>query len=253
MVITPGVKPGACPATRVTHEIQWGRDLHVDFVTFAIFAGEERICLRVTDDFSFGWVPVKFAVQSHSDVGEVADFEHAVVRPDVGDRLLARLDAFDEVGGVVLADFSTVDGFDGSFRQRFVLQVLYRLARNLASINKEPTFGAFEENAIVPLTRDNHFDFIGHVDFDFKVRGRVVLVLNQRMSIFVFDGQLEFDRRHFAGACINSTERPARDVDVVSAPIGQFSSRVFVPVSECIMTIAEERHATTVSLSHFRE
>ena len=89
--------------------------LHFDLKTLAIFAGEERVGLGVADDFSFGWVPFEFAVQTHGDVGEVADFEHAVVGPDVGDRLLARLHSFDEVRGVVLADFSTVDFFDSSF------------------------------------------------------------------------------------------------------------------------------------------
>lgn len=105
-----------------------GEALHVDLETLSRFAGQERVSLFVSDDFSFGCVPVELAVQSHSDIGKMADFEHSVVRPDVGDRLLARLDTLDEVSRVILADFSAVDLFDGSLGERIVLQVLDRLA-----------------------------------------------------------------------------------------------------------------------------
>ena len=83
---------GTGPALTLTN-------LHVDLVALAVFSGEERVGQVVADDFSFGGVPVEFSVQPHGDVGEVADFQHAVMGPDVGNRLLARLHAFDEVGG----------------------------------------------------------------------------------------------------------------------------------------------------------
>jgi hypothetical protein len=78
--------------------------------------------------------------QTHGDVREVADFEHAVMRPDVGDRLLPRLHALDEVGAVVLADRSAVHLFDRSVRQRIVLQVLDRLSGDPAAVDEEPPF-----------------------------------------------------------------------------------------------------------------
>ncbi len=52
---------------------------HIDFESLAVFAGEERVGLGIADDFSLDGIPLQFAAQAHRNVGEVADFEHAVV------------------------------------------------------------------------------------------------------------------------------------------------------------------------------
>ena len=40
---------------------------------------------------------------------------------------------------------------------------------------------------------------------------------------------------------------------MVSAPVGQFSAGVFVPVAERVVTVAVQRDAAAVSLAHFRQ
>ena len=149
----------------------------------------------------------------------MADFEHAVMGPHVGDRLFARLDRFDKIGRMILAHFSAVDLFDGAFRQRILLQILDRLPGDLASVHKESTFCPFKENAIVAFARDNHFDIVRHFDWNFEARGRVILILNQGLPTLVFHWQLEFDRDDFAGARVSGAECPAGNINVVRAPI----------------------------------
>ena len=123
--------------------------LHLDLVTLAAFTCEERVRLGVADDLSLGRIPLEFSTQTHRNVREVAYFEHAVMGPDVGDRLLSRLHALDEVRAMVLADLSAINLFKSSFRQRILLEVLDRLSGDPAAVDEEPPFRALEKNAVV--------------------------------------------------------------------------------------------------------
>ncbi len=57
--------------------------LHVDLEALTILACEERVRLIVTDDRTFDWVPCEWAVQTHCDIGEMADLQHSVVCPHI--------------------------------------------------------------------------------------------------------------------------------------------------------------------------
>ena len=174
------------------------------------------------------------------------------MRPDIGDGLLARIHGFDEVGRVVRADFAAVNLFDGSFRQRIAFEFLDRLPNDLASVDKEPTFCAFKEDAVVTFAGDYHFYVVGHIDFNFKIGGGVVLIVNHRVPILVIHRQRVFDRRHFARPRVAGSESPAGNVNVMRAPVGQFSTGIFVPVSEGVVAITVKRYATTVTFFAFR-
>ena len=53
----------------------------------------------------------------------MANLEHTVVAPNVGDGLLARLDALNEVLGMVLANLAPVDFFDGAIRKLSLIHI----------------------------------------------------------------------------------------------------------------------------------
>jgi len=90
------------------------------------------------------------------------------MRPDIGNWLLAGIDGLDEVGSVICTDLAAINLFDGTFRQWIVFEVFHRRPDDLAAVDKESTFGAFEENAVVTFAGDNHFHIVRHIDFDFE-------------------------------------------------------------------------------------
>ena len=119
----------------------------------------------------------------------MTDLKHAIVRPHIRNWLLARLHALDEVRGVVCADLATIDILNGSLGQRIVAQVLDGFANNLSSIDKEPALAAFKQDAVIAFTCDDHLDIVWHCRPNAKTRGSVVLITDNRMSVFVLDRQ----------------------------------------------------------------
>src|SRR5262249_18566323 len=146
------------------------RSLHIDLEPLAVFTAEERVRLRVAEDFALDWIPVDLAAQTHGDVREVTNLEHAVVGPDVGNGLLPRSHAFDEISGVVGADLAAINLLDGVLRQRAVFQVFHRFAGELAAIDIEPAFGALEQNAVVAFAGNDQLDAVGHIDANGELR-----------------------------------------------------------------------------------
>ena len=128
---------------------------------------------------------------------QVTDFQHAVVRPHIRNGLLPGFHRIREVRRVVLADLATINLFDGSFGQRFVLQIFHRLAGDLASVHEEASLSAFEQDAVTTFTGDDHFDIVGHRGPNFEAGRGVVLILNGRMSVLIRDWQLKLERRDF--------------------------------------------------------
>src|SRR5262245_38094578 len=71
-------------------------------VALAARTGEERVGLLVADEELLLGVPAELSSQLAGDVGDVADADRAVADLDIGDRLLAGLDAVEPVLDVVL-------------------------------------------------------------------------------------------------------------------------------------------------------
>ncbi len=68
---------------------QWAVRLPLDFKPGSVLPSEHRVGLFVSYNRTLFGIPIEFAVESDSNVGQVADLEHAVVRPDVGNRLFS--------------------------------------------------------------------------------------------------------------------------------------------------------------------
>ena len=151
---------------------------------------------------------------------------------------------------MILADRTTVDGFNSAFWQRLVFQGFNRLAGDLATIHEEAAFGPFEQNTIVTFAGDDHFNVVWHVDLDLESRRRVVLIIHNRMAILVFHRQLKLDGCDLAWPGFCCSKGPACDIDMMSTPVSELSTGVFVPVAECVVAVAMQRYATTVSGSH---
>ena len=93
-----------------------------------------------------------------------------------------------------------------------------------------------------------------HIGSDREVGRDVVTIVHHGMSPSLYShARLVFERRDFTGPRIDRTDCPAGNIDVMSAPVGELSARVLVPVSEGVVAVAIKRHAAAVALSHLRE
>ncbi len=118
--------------------------------------------------------------------------------PNVGDRLLARFHAFDEVRRMVLAHLTAIDLFDRPFGQRLLLS--FSIGLPVISLDsRRIDLRPFEENSIITFAGNDHFNILRHVNLDFEVGRCVVLVMHDRVTIFVFHGKLEFYRSTLLG------------------------------------------------------
>ena len=214
--------------------------LHVDFVAFALFAGEPTVGFAVADDFFFVGVPANRALQADGDVGEVAGSHRAMVREHIGDRLRAVAHAFDEVAHVVagllafaeLAEVVFEDWLFGEVGDGGAADVV-----QVAAADEDFAALAFDPNAVARAIADDEDGAVGISAGDIEFRGGVVLIVDRRTAVFEGDGQVGdgFDAQ---GAGVVHAHRPLRDVDVVRAPVGELAAGVFVPPAEFVMRAA---------------
>ena len=90
-----------------------------------------------------------------------------------------------------------------------------RLACNFASVHEEPTFAAFEQNAVVASTCNVHFHATGKLCNDVEVVGGVEAVILFRVSIPEWDGMFHVGAVHFdrSGAFLVESCGPEGNVD----------------------------------------
>ncbi len=62
---------------------------------------------------------------------------------------------------MILAHLTAVNLFNCILWQWVIFEVVYRFASDLAAIDKEATFGPFEENAVIPFARNDQFNCLG--------------------------------------------------------------------------------------------
>ncbi len=111
-----------------------------------------------------------------------------------------------------------------------------RLAAKTGTIDVDPPLLAFEQNPIAGSVRDHHARSVGELQCHVELGGRVEAVGQLRLAgeegdrIKVVGNQgesasaLDLDRARFV-----VPERPLGDVQMVSAPVGQFSAGILQP------------------------
>ena len=129
------------------------------------------------------------------------------------------------------------------FHQIFVTElalidlVVDRFARDLASIDEQSAFGSFEQNSVVATAGDDHFNSVLVLALHSVVVSGVVAIINRGVAILEFNrmlgvGSVDLDGAH---SFLIGTDRPCRDIDVVSTPVGELSAGIFVPPAELIV------------------
>ena len=79
----------ACYSSDVHEMLPVEIGLHVDLISLAAFPRQERVRLGIADNLTLSRIPLELAIQSHRNVRQVANFQHSVMSPNIGNRLFA--------------------------------------------------------------------------------------------------------------------------------------------------------------------
>jgi len=114
-----------------------------------------------------------------------------------------------------------------------------RGAGNLATIHKQPSLCAFEQNPVVTAAGDMHFHAGSKGTHHVEVVRCVVAVVLRRVTAFEW-------HRMFGISPVNGyrtvpffmlVQGPGGDVDMMSPPVGEFAAGILVPPAEFIVAI----------------
>ena len=139
---------------------------------------------------------------------------------------------------VVLHGQVLVDLGDGILRERVVLQVIDRAARELAAAHEDPPLFSLDEHAVVGVVADEELRAAGVIDVEQEGRRRVVAVL--------FDSHTIAERNRVHGRAPDRSrprclpvegQRPDGEIHVVGAPVGELAPRILVPPAKFIVTV----------------
>ena len=136
----------------------------------------------------------------------------------------------------------------------FIPVFFHGLADDFTAVNKHPPLGAVEFNSVVAATGHVHFHPVIKFAYDVEIVCRVVTIVDNGITIFKIYRVLSIrpiNRDRTLSLAVH-TQRPSRDIDVVSTPIGKFTARIFVPPTELVMTaFFTEVYEWSLSQPHF--
>lgn len=218
---------------------------------FSTFTSDERCRLFVTNDLLGLRIPFNLSTKSASDGTQVAGTHGLNVRKHVGHRQAAFGNAAVEVVLVTFCRLAFVKTFEVFLIKLILVPVLIdRRADDLAAVHKDAALRSFERDAVVTSAGHVHDDaIVERVDHREIVR-RVVAVVDDGVTIFVFDrmfnvGPVDFDRTLAFPVLIES---PHCNVDVMSTPVGELATGVFVPPAELVvatlLAVVDRLHLT---------
>lgn len=168
----------------------------------------------------------------------MAGVERLNVAEDVGDGESAFANTAIEVlfvflGRLVFVESSEVFPAEGVFIPVF----FDGLACDAASIDEDAAFGSFKQDAVVAAAGDDHFEAVGELALDGEIVGSVVTIVDGWITIFERHGVFGVSAVDFHGAhaLLIEADGPGGDIDVMGAPVGEFSAGILVPPAELVM------------------
>ena len=211
------------------------RRIELDLETRSLLTGDHALSLRVIDDLLSLRIPFQRASQSSGDPSQMASRQSAMVAVWVRDRRASIGNSLKEVRDMIDIG-AAVELLDRAIGKWIRGEIIDRLAAQPPSIHEDATFRPFNQDAIVPIVLDRQLNPI-RIDGSNRELGRgVVAVILEWLAISELDRMLDEVGMDFDGAGFCLVDRPSRDVDVVSTPVGELAAGVLVPPSKLIVT-----------------